>query len=41
MGTTKYSDLVMGTPPKMKVEVWSDIMCPFCLYRQTKLGGSA
>ena len=30
MGTTKYSDLVMGTPPKMKVEVWSDIMCPFC-----------
>ena len=23
-------NLVMATAPKMKVEVWSDIMCPFC-----------
>jgi len=23
-------NLVMAEPPKMKVEVWSDIMCPFC-----------
>ena len=23
-------NLVMVTEPKMKVEVWSDIMCPFC-----------
>ena len=30
MESFNKDNLVMAAPPKMKVEVWSDIMCPFC-----------
>lgn len=30
MSSFSNIDLVMASAPKMKVEVWSDIMCPFC-----------
>lgn len=30
MNAFNAANFTLATPPKMKVEVWSDIMCPFC-----------